>query len=89
MIWELLLINQAYFDIHIDAVLDLEHVNVKAITACKFKVVVDAVNSTGGIAIPLFCWSVWALSRSKLHCEPNGQFPSQSRAFEATLNRFV
>jgi len=45
--------NQAYFDIHIDEVLDLEFVNVKAISDCKFKVVVDAVNSTGGIAIPL------------------------------------
>jgi phosphomannomutase len=66
--------NQAYFDIHIDAVLDLEHVNVKAIAACKFKVVVDAVNSTGGIAIPLLLERL-GVEAVKLHCEPNGHFP--------------
>jgi phosphomannomutase len=67
-------INQAYFDIHIDAVLDLEHVNVKAIIASKFKVVVDAVNSTGGIAIPLLLERL-GVEPVKLHCEPNGHFP--------------
>ena len=66
--------NQAYFDIHIDEVLDLEFVNVKAITDCKFKVVVDAVNSTGGIAIPLLLERL-GVEAVKIHCEPNGQFP--------------
>jgi len=66
--------NQAYFDIHIDAVLDLEHVNVKAISTCKFKVVVDAVNSTGGIAIPLLLERL-GVEPVKLHCEPDGHFP--------------
>ncbi len=66
--------NQAYFDIHIDEVLDLEFVNVKAISDCKFKVVVDAVNSTGGIAIPLLLERL-GVEVVKIHCEPNGQFP--------------
>ena len=44
--------NDAYIDLHIDEVLDLELVDVKAIKNAKFKVVVDGVNSTGGIAIP-------------------------------------
>ena len=66
--------NQAYFDIHIDEVLDLEFVNVKAISDCKFKVVVDAVNSTGGIAIPLLLERL-GVETVKIHCEPNGQFP--------------
>ena len=67
-------INQAYFDIHIDEVLDLELVNVKAIADGNFKVVVDAVNSTGGIAIPLLLERL-GVEAVKLHCEPNGQFP--------------
>ena len=67
-------INQAYFDIHIDEVLDLELVNVKAISDGNFKVVVDAVNSTGGIAIPLLLERL-GVEAVKLHCEPNGQFP--------------
>jgi len=66
--------NQAYFDIHIDEVLDLEFVNVKAISDCKFKVAVDAVNSTGGIAIPLLLERL-GVEAVKIHCEPNGQFP--------------
>ena len=66
--------NQAYFDIHIDEVLDLEFVNVNAISDCKFKVVVDAVNSTGGIAIPLLLERL-GVETVKIHCEPNGQFP--------------
>ena len=66
--------NQAYFDIHIDEVLDLEFVNVKAISDSKFKVVVDAVNSTGGIAIPLLLERL-GVETVKIHCEPNGQFP--------------
>ncbi len=62
------------FDIHIQKILDLPMVDAEAIKAKKFKVVVDAVNSTGGIAIPqlldhLGCEVV------KLYCEPNGHFP--------------
>ena len=67
-------VNQAYFDIHIDEVLDLELVNVKAIADGNFKVVVDAVNSTGGIAIPLLLERL-GVEAVKIHCEPNGQFP--------------
>ena len=66
--------NHAYFDIHIDTVLDLEYVNTKAISDCKFKVVIDAVNSTGGIAIPLLLERL-GVEPIKLHCEPNGHFP--------------
>jgi len=66
--------NHAYFDIHIDSVLDLEYVNTKAISDCKFKVVIDAVNSTGGIAIPLLLERL-GVEPVKLHCEPNGHFP--------------
>ena len=66
--------NHAYFDIHIDTILDLEYVNTKAISACKFKVVIDAVNSTGGIAIPLLLERL-GVEPIKLHCEPNGHFP--------------
>lgn len=67
-------VNDAYIDIHIDEVLDLPLVNAKAIQAAKFKVVVDGVNSTGGIAIPLLLDRL-GVEAIKLYCEPNGQFP--------------
>jgi len=66
--------NDAYIDLHIDEVLDLPLVNKKAIEACKFKVVVDGVNSTGGIAIPLLLERL-GVEPVKLFCEPNGHFP--------------
>lgn len=67
-------VNDAYMDLHIDAVLNLELVNVPAIKNAKFKVVFDGVNSTGGIIIPLLLDRL-GVHTVKLFCEPNGQFP--------------
>ncbi|OEK08369.1 phosphoglucosamine mutase [Flavivirga aquatica] len=66
--------NKAYIDLHIIEVLDLPLVTVKPIEEARFKVVVDGVNSTGGIAIPLLLERL-GVEVVKLYCEPNGQFP--------------
>ncbi|RXG32459.1 phosphoglucosamine mutase [Leeuwenhoekiella marinoflava] len=66
--------NDAYIDIHIDEVLDLELVDEDAIKAAKFKIVVDGVNSTGGIAIPMLLERL-GVDVEKLYCNPNGNFP--------------
>ncbi|MGB1211238.1 MAG: phosphoglucosamine mutase [Lacinutrix venerupis] len=66
--------NDAYIDIHIDEVLDLEYVNKDIIEKANFKVVVDGVNSTGGIAIPLLLERL-GVEAVKLYCEPTGHFP--------------
>ena len=66
--------NNAYMDIHIDEVLDLPLVDVEAVRAAKFKVVVDGVNSSGGIIIPNLLEQM-GVEVVKLYCEPNGQFP--------------
>jgi phosphomannomutase len=66
--------NQAYIDLHIDEVLKLPLVNKEAIAKQNFRVVVDGVNSTGGIAIPLLLERL-GVHAVKLYCEPNGQFP--------------
>lgn len=66
--------NDAYIDIHIDEVLDLPLVNKAAIKAANFKVVVDGVNSTGGIAIPLLLERL-GVEAVKLYCDPTGHFP--------------
>jgi phosphomannomutase len=60
--------------IHIDKILKLPYVDVKAIKAKKFRVVVDAVNSSGGIAVPLLLQALGVSEVIKLHCEPTGQF---------------
>tara|TARA_B100001109_G_C18862165_1_gene474656 strand:+ start:2115 stop:3509 length:1395 start_codon:yes stop_codon:yes gene_type:complete len=60
---------------HIQKVLDLELVNVSAIRKRNFKVVVDGVNSTGGIYIPALLKALGVTEVVELYCEPNGQFP--------------
>jgi phosphomannomutase len=62
------------FDIHIQQILNLPMVDSEAIKSMKFKVVVDAVNSTGGIAIPQLLEEL-GCEVLKLYCEPNGHFP--------------
>ncbi|MEA1785388.1 phosphoglucosamine mutase [Arenibacter sp. GZD96] len=66
--------NDAYIDIHIDEVLNLPLVDADVIKAAKFKVVVDGVNSTGGIAIPKLLQEL-GVEVVKLYCEPTGHFP--------------
>ncbi len=66
--------NDAYIDIHIDEVLNLSLVDKEVIKAAKFKVVVDGVNSTGGIAIPQLLKEL-GVEVVKLYCEPTGHFP--------------
>ncbi|MEC5158685.1 phosphoglucosamine mutase [Chryseobacterium sp. MP_3.2] len=62
------------FDIHIQQILDLPMVDAEAIRSKKFKVVVDAVNSTGGIAIPQLLEKL-GCEVVKLYCDPTGHFP--------------
>ncbi|MBT8287190.1 MAG: phosphoglucosamine mutase [Flavobacteriaceae bacterium] len=66
--------NQAYIDMHIDEIMQLPLVNLEAIRRANFKVVVDAVNSTGGIAIPLLLDRL-GVHPVKLYCDPTGEFP--------------
>ncbi|GGZ86178.1 phosphoglucosamine mutase [Algibacter mikhailovii] len=65
---------EGYINTHIEEVLKLELVDVKAIKEAGFKVVVDAVNSTGGIAIPALLKKL-NVECIALYCEPNGYFP--------------
>ena len=61
-------------DLHIEKILQLPLVNVEAIKAKKFKVAIDAVNSTGGISIPNLLDKL-GVEYIKMHCEPTGHFP--------------
>src|SRR6186713_1339899 len=67
-------VNDAYMDIHIDEVLNLPLVDAKLVKKAGFKVVVDGVNSSGGIIIPKLLEQM-GVEVVKLYCEPNGHFP--------------
>ena len=66
--------NNSYVEKHIQEVLNLDLVDVEAIKKANFKVVVDAVNSTGGIFIPALLKEL-NVECVELYCTPNGQFP--------------
>ncbi|MDA7824919.1 phosphoglucosamine mutase [Flavobacteriaceae bacterium] len=76
--------NQAYIDLHIDEILDLSLVDVEAIKKAKFKVVVDGVNSTGGIAVPALLEAL-GVEPVKLYCEPTGEFPHNPEPLQEHL----
>lgn len=62
-------------DKHIAAILALPLVDVKAIASKKFKIVIDCVNSSGGIALPPLLKALGVEEVIELYCTPDGQFP--------------
>ncbi len=68
------LIEQSdYNDEHIARVLALPAVDVEAVRARRFRVVVDAVNSVGGVVIPRLLREL-GCEVVELNCEPTGEF---------------
>lgn len=66
--------DDSYNEKHIEEVLNLSLVDVELVKSSGFKVVVDAVNSTGGFMIPRLLDRM-GVKCVKLFCEPNGDFP--------------
>ncbi|MBS5908788.1 MULTISPECIES: phosphoglucosamine mutase [Dysgonomonas] len=69
------LTEKDYTDKHIQAVLDLELVDVDAIKAADFEVAIDCVNSVGGIVLPKLLKALGVNRVNELYCTPNGDFP--------------
>ena len=67
--------NETYFKKHIDKILALSLVDIVAIKKANFKIVIDCVNSTGGIIVPQLLEALGVEKVVKLYCEPNGEFP--------------
>ena len=73
-----------FTDEHLDAVLALEDVDAEAIRAAGFKVVVDAVNSVGGIIMPRLLERL-GVECVRLNCEPTGDFAHNPEPLPAHL----
>lgn len=67
--------DDSAIDYHIEQILALPLVDVTAIEARKFKVAIDCVNSTGGLALPKLLMALGVAEVIELYCEPNGLFP--------------
>jgi phosphomannomutase len=67
--------DDSYMHKHIDAILALPLVDKAAIETADFSVVVDAVNSSGGIFVPALLEALGVKKITKLYCDPTGEFP--------------
>ena len=71
---------------HINEILKLDLVDINLIKKCDFKIAVDAVNSTGGIAVPMLLDALGVKNQELLYCEPNGDFPHNPEPLEKNLH---
>lgn len=74
---------------HIDKILELPLVDRAAVAARNFRVVVDAVNSTGGIAVPMLLEALGVEHINKLHCEPTGNFAHNPEPLPENLRDII
>ncbi len=80
--------DQTYLLKHIQKIINLPLVNIDLIKECNFSIAVDAVNSTGGIAVPLLLQTLGVTQIEEFHCEPNGQFPRNPEPIPENLREF-
>ncbi len=76
---------------HIDAVCSLEGINPAKIAERDFRIVVDAVNSVGGIAIPALLQRLGVRDEQiiRLHCEPTGRFAHPAEPLPQNLTEII
>lgn len=67
--------DESYLQKHIDQILSLRLVDAELIKTANFSIVVDAVNSTGGIFVPALLKALGVEVVHALYCQPNGIFP--------------
>ena len=66
-----------YTAVHVQKVLDLDLVDADAIRKAGFSVAVDAVNSVGGIAMPVLFKALGVKNVVEINCEPTGYFADE------------
>lgn len=81
--------DDSYIDKHIEKILKLKMVDADAIKKKNFKVVIDCVNSTGGIAVPRLLKALGVENVVELYCEPNGNFPHNPEPLPENLNELA
>lgn len=79
-------VDNAWIDKHIEGILAYDLVDKDAIAAKGYKVVIDAVNSTGGIALPKLLKALGVDEVVELYTEPNGVFPHNPEPLAENLS---
>ncbi len=81
--------NDTWLRQHIEQILALPLVDRDAIAARNFRVVVDAVNSTGGLAVPMLLEALGVEQVTRLHCEPTGNFAHNPEPLPENLRDII
>ncbi len=81
--------NHDYIRKHIEKILALPLVDIEAIKSRNYKIVVDCVNSTGGIAIPQLLYALGVKEVIELYCTPNGHFPHNPEPLPQNLSQIA
>ncbi|MCK4562158.1 MAG: phosphoglucosamine mutase [Flavobacteriaceae bacterium] len=71
---------------HIEKILNLSLVDQKSIQLADFKVVIDCVNSVGGVILPKLLKALGVKKIIELYCTPNGKFPHNPEPLPENLN---
>ncbi len=80
--------NTTYIRRHIELILRHRLVDVKAIKKAKFKIAVDAVNSTGGIAVPQLLKEL-GVKVTEINCEPTGRFAHNPEPLPENITEII
>ncbi len=80
--------NTTYIRRHIELILRHRLVDVKAIKKAKFKIAVDAVNSTGGIAVPQLLKEL-GVKVTEINCEPTGKFAHNPEPLPENITEII
>lgn len=81
--------DKDYTQYHIDEVLKLKLVNRDAIANAGLKVVVDAVNSIGGVVIPRLLKALGVKEVIELNCDPTGKFAHNPEPIPENLTQIA
>lgn len=67
-------INSDFLVTHIQKILDLPYVDVRAVSDANFSVVLDAINSSGSVAVPALLEKLGVKKVTVIHGDPTGDF---------------
>ncbi len=81
--------DDTYLQKHIDQIVALPLVDREAISARNFRVVVDAINSTGGLAVPMLLEALGVEQITKIHCDPTGNFAHNPEPLPENLTDII
>lgn len=84
-------VQRDFLEHHIDAILDLDFIDRARIEARRFRVVVDGINSVGGVAVPALLERI-GVPRENIvciHCEPTGRFAHEAEPLPQNLRELT